>query len=104
MSRRKPSKEHRKSVEADWRKHRKALIAAVFAYPRAVGESSLIYKGDAYLRQDAGTLEKLLATDAPSAKKFIATIQSEAGYFKQIATAIETDVDPGSKKFRYRSR
>ena len=84
-------KEHRKSVEADWRKHRKALIAAVSAYPRAVGESSLVYKGDAYLRQDAGTLEKLLATDAPSAKKFTATIQSEAGYFKQIATAIETD-------------
>ena len=84
-------KEHRHSVEADWRKHRKALIAAVVAYPRPVGESALVYKGDAFLRQDAGTLEKLLSTEEPSAKKFTATIESEANNFKTVAIAIKTD-------------
>lgn len=84
-------KKHRKTAEADWRKHRKALIAAIAAYPRPVGESSLIYRADAYLYNDAGTLEKLLASEEPSAKKFTATIQSEADDFKKVANAIEND-------------
>jgi len=85
-------KKQRKATESDWRKHRKALIAAIQAYPRPVGESSLVYKADAFLRQDAGTLEKLLATEEPSAKKFTATIESEANAFKNVAYAIEKDV------------
>lgn len=84
-------KKQRKAVESDWRKQRQALIAAIQAYPRPVGEPSLLYKADAFLRQDAGTLEKLLATEAPSAKKFTATIESEANNFKNVAYAIKND-------------
>ncbi|MCY3739954.1 MAG: hypothetical protein OXH00_02930 [Candidatus Poribacteria bacterium] len=84
-------KKERKKAEADWRKHRKSLIEAVQAYPRPVGETTLLFNADAFRRQDAGTFQKLIDSEEPSARKFTATIESEAYQMREVATAIKTD-------------
>ena len=84
---------HRKSIEADWCKHRKALLTALAEYPRPIEERILLYNCDKHILYDnLGTLEKLLGTEAPSAKKFTATIESEADWFKKSANAISKDI------------
>ena len=84
----------RKSCESDWLKQRKALLTALAEYPRPIEERILLYQCDENILYDnLGTLEKLLSTEAPSAKKFTATIKAEADGFKRSANAISKDFD-----------
>ena len=85
-------KNKRKAVDANWRKQRTALLTAIEEYPRTIEASVLLYHCDDHLRRDMGTMQKIVSSEAPSAKKFTATIEAEADWFKRSAYAISKDV------------
>ena len=86
------AKEAEAQEDANWRKQRTALLTAIEEYPRPIEASVLLYHCDDHLRRNMGTMRKLIDSEAPSAKKFTATIEAEADWFKRSAYAISKDV------------
>ena len=85
----------RENVMTRWVKHHKMACEALVQYPRKIAPDTLLSYADRQLDHGSGKLPKLIETEAPSTNKFTDTLDRESELFKQLAHALNNNVEWG---------